>query len=146
MASKFALCLLLTVPVFTASALYTSSLGSPLKSSYATSTLIAARIVMYEKQDVEHKMEELRASWQRSSAQAPGNVGKVEPSEEQLQAWAEEALAADARAKEVMQLLEAELAASDAAALEYWNSPEMVAARETKAAEAAEEKCNGPPP
>ena len=96
------------------------------------SKITQSKISMYEEQDVARKVVELRASWRKS---AP--PGKAEPSEEQFVEWAEEHLTEEARGKKVLESLAAQIAADDAKAAEYWNSPEMVAAREARAAKKA---------
>ena len=120
-----------------------SGAGPLLKSSHAVSTRAASRFssaFMYEKQDVEQRVAELRASWQKTCAKEAAEQNKPEPSQEQFEGWAEEALAEEARREEVLKSLEAEIAASDAEAAARWNSPEMVAARAAKAAERAAAK------
>ena len=73
-------------------------------------------------------MAEMKDSWQR----ACGDSGQPEPSEAKLITMAKEALAAEAAAEKTKLALEAELAASEAEAVKYWNS--MAAVREAKAA------------
>ena len=122
--------LLLIVPVITAS-FQLCGAGPLLTSSVTThATSRFSPALLHKKQDVEDKKAELRASWQKSYAES----GEKEPSEEQFQKWAEDILTEEARRNEVLKSLEAQLAESDAEALAYWNSPEMVAAREAKAA------------
>ena len=132
--------LLLIAPVLTASAV--CGTGPLLRSSHSVSALAASRIspaLMLEKQDVDAKVAELRASWLKAGGE---NSGKTPPSQEQFEIWAEEQLTEEARAAKVLQSLEEKLAEDDRKALEHWNSPEMVAAREAKAAKKAAEAKN----
>ena len=101
-------------------------------SKFAASRV--SQVSMYEEEDVERRISELRRSWQNTYS----HTGKEEPSEEQLRMWAEEQLTEEVRREEVLKSLEAEIAASDAEALAYWSSPEMVAARAKLAAEKGE--------
>ena len=123
--------MLLLVPALTASAL--CGAGPLLQSSHA-SRFSPAR--MLEKQDVELKVAALKASWLKAKTES-GNEDAVEPKQEQFESWAEEQLTEEARAKTVLKSLEELLAEDDAKAAEHWNSPEMVAAREAKAAKKA---------
>ena len=88
-------------------------------------------------QNVKDKAAEMKISWKK----AYGESGQPEPSDAKLLAMAEESLAAESAAEKGMLALEAELAADDARAAEYWFLPENIAAREAKAAakKAAEE-------
>ena len=128
--------LLLVVPVITVS-FQLCGAGAMVRSSFIVAASRFSPALLHEKQDVQDKIAELKASWQRSYAES----GEKEPSEEQFLEWAEDTLTEEARRKEVLKSLEAQLAESDAEALAYWNSPEMVAAREAKKAakETAEE-------
>ena len=120
---------MLLINVLAASAFYSVS---PLKNACAItpSRCVPALMSLSQEKKVKQKAAELKASWQRSY----GDSGEPEPTEAQLITMAEETFAGEAAAAEGMLALEAELAADDARAAEWWYAPENVAAREAKAA------------
>lgn len=131
--------MLMMVPVLTASAFLSE--GLLMRTSYhhsfaAAPSRVFSPVLMHERQDIERKVAELKTSWKNAAVQnAESGKALRKPSEAQFEIWADEHLTEEARAAEVLKSLEAELAASEAEAAAYWNSPEMVAAREARAAE-----------
>ena len=121
---------MLLINVLAASAFYSVS---PLQNARAITPsrcVPAALMSLSQEQKLKEKVAELKASWQRSY----GESGEPEPTEAQLVTMAEETFAGEAAAAKGMLALEAELAADDARAAEWWYAPENVAAREAKAA------------
>lgn len=129
--SMIATALLLLIPLLDAVAVTSTPRWCPSAARISTRTRCSPAL-MYEEEALARKVVELRASWQKS---AP--AGKPEPPESQFVAWAEEHLTEEERGQKVLNSLAAQIAADDAKAAEYWNSPEMVAAREAKAAKRA---------